>query len=51
MVSMVTALLNKCASNVGHMEKFGSKKRVTIVSDGGLAKNIGTFGWKLIGMQ
>ena len=28
-----------------------SKKKVTIVSDGGLAEGIGTFGWKIVGTK
>jgi hypothetical protein len=39
----------QCASDVDIWRTFRSKKRVTIVSDGGLADEIGTFGWKLIG--
>jgi hypothetical protein len=32
-------------------KEFRSKKKVTIVSDGGLAEGIGTFGWKLVGSK
>jgi hypothetical protein len=32
-------------------KEFRSKKKVTIVSDGGLTEGIGTFGWKLVGSK
>jgi hypothetical protein len=39
----------QCASDLIIWRNFRSKKKVTIVSDGGLTEGIGTFGWKLVG--
>jgi hypothetical protein len=37
------------ANDVMIWRDFRAKKKVTIVSDGGLADGIGTFGWKIVG--
>jgi hypothetical protein len=39
----------QCAINIVIWQTSRSKKKVTIVSDGGLAESIGTFGWKILG--
>ena len=38
----------QCASDLVIWRHFRSKKKVVIVSDGGLALGIGTFGWKIV---
>jgi hypothetical protein len=39
------------ATDITIWRSFRSKKKVTIVSDGGLAEGVGTFGWKIIGLD
>jgi hypothetical protein len=39
----------QCASDLTIWRSFRSKKKITIVSDGGLSEGVGTFGWKIVG--
>ena len=44
-------VFRQVATDVTIWKEFRSKKKVTIVSDGGLADGIGTFGWKIVGTK
>ena len=42
-------IFRQVATDLTIWKEFRSKKKVTIVSEGGLADGVGTFGWKLVG--